>query len=193
MEPVVETPELQPEQPAPPPPVRPRFRPFRWMMRLIVLFLFLQLGLWSFWGRNSLIQTTPSMILDDISNVAGDSDRRELRPRTYVISQRLADALGDDRLYSLEQSLSDFNGSISAADEPVVIDRPDACIDCLFVGIRQTLNTPFVAKTYTSYSRAQEFNRFHQFSAGTQQREHVYVYVLGRWVPLRARWLVNRV
>ena len=178
------------ESSAPPAPQPVPWRPFRWSARLLIVLLGLQLALWMVWGRHNLIQTTPTMIVDDIASVAGDSDRRSLRPRTYIISQRLADKLGDDRVYDLEESLRNFNGTVSATHEPVAIDRPDACIDCLFIGIRQTLNTPFVAKTYTSYSRAPEFARFHRFSAATQQREHVYIYVLGRWIPLRARWLV---
>ncbi|NIM62004.1 MAG: hypothetical protein GTO30_10200, partial [Acidobacteria bacterium] len=52
----------------------------RWFMRLVVIFLFLQLGLWMFVGRKSLVRLAPDMIVDDVRSVAAlgqqfDGDR----------------------------------------------------------------------------------------------------------------------
>ena len=86
----------------------------RWTMRLVLIFLFLQLGLWMFIGRKSLIHMVPEMILDDVRSVAAlgrQLDGNEVYPeRVYIISNRLAEAIGDARLYRLESSLSRFNG-----------------------------------------------------------------------------------
>ncbi len=47
----------------------------RWTMRLVVIFLFLQLGLWLFIGRKSLIHVAPDMIADDVRSVAALGER----------------------------------------------------------------------------------------------------------------------
>ena len=169
----------------------------RWTMRLLVLFLFLQLGLWLAIGRSSLIKLAPDMIVDDVLSVArlgvelqGDAEFPE---RVYIISERLADAMGEDRLYALSSSLSRFNGVVMAEDDGNYIERAnqDGCGDCLFVGIRQAVNTPFLAKSYTSYTRSLVFSQMHGIEQRTQEREHTYVWVLGRWIPLRTTWLTS--
>jgi len=176
---------------------RPSFlsRAARWTMRLIVLFLFLQLGLWLFIGRKSLIRLAPDMIADDVRSVALLSKHLSVdeiyHDRIYIISDRLADAIGNDRLYRLETSLSRFNGTVLAEGDGRYIQRAnwDECGDCLFVGVRQTINTPFVGKSYTSYTRPLMFTQMHGIENRTREREHVYIWVLGRWVSLRNTWL----
>ncbi len=176
---------------------RPSFmaRAGRWTMRLVVIFLFLQLGLWMFIGRKSLIHLAPDMIADDVRSVAAlgeQLDGNEAYPeRVYIISNRLAEAIGDARLYRLESLLSRFNGVLTAEDDRTYIERTnrDSCGDCLFVGIRQGINTPFVAKSYTSYTRPLLFTNMHGIVRRTHEREHVYVWVLGRWIPVRTSWL----
>ncbi len=176
---------------------RPSFlaRAGRWTMRLVVIFLFLQLGLWGFIGRKSLIHLAPDMIVDDVRSVAALGEQlneNEAYPeRVYIISNRLAEAIGDDRLYRLVSSLSRFNGVLIAEDDRTYIERAnrDSCGDCLFVEIRQGINTPFVATSYTSYTRPLLFTRMHGIERRTREREHIYVWVLGRWIPVRTSWL----
>jgi len=169
----------------------------RWTMRLVVLFLFLQLGLWLFVGRKSLIQLAPDMIVDDVHSVALlglDLQHEAVYPeRVYIISGRLADAIGEDRLHDLSSSLGRFNGTVMAEDDGTYIERAnqDGCGDCLFVGVRQVVNTPFLAKSYTSYTRPLLFSQMHGVERRTQEREHTYVWVLGRWIPLRTAWLTS--
>jgi hypothetical protein len=164
-------------------------------MRLIVVFLFLQLGLWLFVGRKSLIRLAPEMIADDVRSVALLNERFQLEAgypeRIYIISDRLAQAIGDDLLDGLALSLSRFNGTVLSEDDVTYFERTttDGCGDCLFVGIRQTVNTPFVAKSYTSYTRPLMFTQMHGIQHRTREREHVYVWILGRWVPLRTAWV----
>ena len=170
-------------------------RAFRWMMRLVLVFLFLQFGLWMFVGRKSLTRLAPDMIVDDVRSVAalgqppeGSSPYPE---RIYIISDRLADVIGDERLYRLESSLSRFNGVLMAENDGAYIERAnrDDCGDCLFVGIRHGLNTPFVATSFTSYTRSLVFTQMHGIEQRTHEREHIYVWVLGRWVPVSTSWL----
>ena len=176
---------------------RPSFlaRAGRWTIRLVVIFLFLQLGLWMFIGRKSLIHLAPDMIVDDVRSVAALGEQlneNEAYPeRVYIISDRLAEAIGDDRLYRLVSSLSHFNGVLIAEDDRTYIERAnlDGCGDCLFVEIRQGINTPFVATSYTSYTRPLLFTRMHGIERRTREREHVYVWILGRWIPVRTSWL----
>lgn len=169
----------------------------RWTMRVAVLFLFLQLGLWLAVGRKSLIQLAPDMIVDDVRSVAmlGVEFHHEAAypERVYIISERLAVAIGEGRLYDLSSSLSRFNGTVMAEDDGTYVERAnqDVCGDCLFVGIRQSVNTPFVAKCYTSYTRSLLFSQLHGVEHRTQEREHLYVWVLGRWIPLRTSWLTS--
>jgi len=180
-----------------PPDPGPSFlaRAGRWTMRLVVIFLFLQLGLWIFIGRESLIQLAPDMIADDVRSVAALGEQfneNETYPeRVYIISDRLAEAIGDNRLYRLVSSLNNFNGVLIAEDDGTYIERAnrDGCGDCLFVGIRQGVNTPFVATSYTSYTRPLLFTQMHGIERRTREREHVYVWVLGRWIPVRTSWL----
>jgi len=170
-------------------------RVFRWTARLVLIFLFLQLGLWMFVGRKSLIRLAPDMIADDVRSVAAlgnDVSGSEPYPeRVYIISHGLADAIGDERLYRLESSLSLYNGVLMAEDDGTYIERAnrDGCGDCLFVGIRQGINTPFVARSFTSYTRPLFFSRMHGIEQRTHEREHVYVWVLGRWIPVSTSWL----
>ena len=88
-------------------------------------------------------------------------------------------------------SLSHFNGVLIAEDDRTYIERAnlDGCGDCLFVEIRQGINTPFVAKSYTSYTRPLLFTNMHGIVRRTHEREHVYVWVLGRWIHVRTSWL----
>ncbi len=167
----------------------------RWTKRLVVIFLFLQLGLWMFVGRKSLTRLAPDMIVDDVRSVAalggalnGDAPYPE---RIYIISRRLAEAIGDKRLYRLESSLSLFNGVLMAEDDGTYIERAnrDDCGDCLFVGIRHGINTPFLARSFTSYTRPLLFTEMHGIEQRTHEREHVYVWILGRWVPVSTSWL----
>jgi hypothetical protein len=183
------------DQPSPAP--RPSFpaRAVRWMMRLVVIFLFLQLGLWMFVGRKSLTRLAPDMIVDDVRSVAalgGSLDLDAPYPeRIYIISHRLAEVIGDERLDRLESSLGRFNGVLMAEDDGTYVERAnrDGCGDCLFVGIRHGINTPFVAKTFTSYTRPLAFTQMHGIQQRTHEREHVYVWILGRWVPVSTSWL----
>jgi len=170
-------------------------RAFRWMMRLVVVFLFLQLGLWMFVGRRSLTQLAPDMIVDDVRSVAalggqleGDAPYPE---RIYIISDRLAEVIGAERLYRLESSLSRFNGVLMAENDGMYIERAnrDDCGNCLFVGIRHGINTPFVATSFTSYTRPLAFTQMHGIEQRTREREHVYVWILGRWIPVSTSWL----
>jgi hypothetical protein len=169
----------------------------RMTLRLIVLFLFLQLFLWLFVGRKSLIQLAPDMIVDDVHSVAMLGVEAPGGPvfpeRIYVISEGLADAIGEERLYALSASLGRFNGTVMAEDDGTYIERAnqDGCGDCLFVGIRQVVNTPFVARSYTSYTRPLLFSQLHGIEQRTQEREHTYVWVLGRWIPVRTTWLAS--
>lgn len=170
-------------------------RAARWTMRLVVIFLFLQFGLWLFVGRKSLIHLVPDMIVDDVQSVAALSKQpntNEAYPeRIYIISHGLADAIGEERLYRLESSLSRFNGVLVAEDDGTFIERAnrDGCGDCLFVGIRHGINTPFVAKSFTSYTRRLMFTQMHGIEQRTHEREHVYVWILGRWIPVSTSWL----
>ena len=176
---------------------RPSFptRAVRWTMRPVVIFLFLQLGLWMFVGRKSLTRLAPDMIVDDVRSVAslGESlDENVPYPeRIYIISDRLAEVIGDERWYRLESSLSRFNGVLMAEDDGMIIERAnrDGCGDCLFVGIRHGINTPFFAKTFTSYTRPLMFTQMHGIEQRTREREHVYVWILGRWIPVSTSWL----
>jgi hypothetical protein len=183
------------DQPAPAPRLSFATRAVRWTMRLVVIFLFLQLGLWMFVGRKSLTRLAPDMIVDDLRSVAalGESlDGNAPYPeRIYIISTRLAKVIGDERLYRLESSLSRFNGVLMAEDDGTFIERAnrDGCGDCLFVGIRHGINTPFIAKTFTSYTRPLMFARMHGIEQRTHEREHVYVWILGRWIPISTTWL----
>lgn len=167
----------------------------RWTMRLVVIFLFLQLGLWLFIGRKSLIHMAPDMIADDVRSVAAlgeQLDGNEVYPeRVYIISNRLAEAIGATRLYRLESSLSRFNGVLTTADDKTYIERAnlDSCGNCLFVEIHQGINTPFIAKSYTSYTRPLLFTHMHGIVRRTHEREHVYVWILGHWIPVRTSWL----
>ena len=169
----------------------------RWTVRLVVLFLFLQLFLWLFVGRKSLIQLAPDMIMNDVHSVAMLGLELQDNPvypeRVYVISEGLADAIGEERLYALSASLGRFNGTVMAEDDGTYIERAsqDGCDDCLFVGLRQTVNTPFLAKSYTSYTRPLMYSQLNGVEQRTQEREHTYVWVLGRWVPLRTTWLAS--
>ncbi len=94
-------------------------------------------------------------------------------------------------MYRLESSLSRFNGVLTAEDDGTYIERAnrDSCGDCLFVEIRLGINTPFVAKSYTSYTRPLLFASMHGIVRRTHEREHVYIWVLGRWIPVRTSWL----
>lgn len=183
------------ERTAPAP--RPSFaaRAVRWTMRLVVIFMFLQLGLWMFVGRKSLTRLAPQMIVDDVRSVAAlgePGDEGTPYPeRVYIISDRLAEVIGDERLYRLESSLSRYNGVLMAEDDGTYIERAnrDGCGDCLFVGIRHGINTPFIAKSFTSYTRPLVFTRIHGIEQRTHEREHVYVWILGRWVPVSTSWL----
>ena len=170
----------------------------RWMLRLLVIFLFLQLALWFAVGRGSLTRMAPEMIINDISSVAGMGDRESdqpaaLRPRVYVISDRLVSAIGSSKYDRLERSLGLFNGLLLATNEDQFIERSstDGCGDCLFVGLRQTLNTPFFSRSYTSYTRPRAFAELHGFTEISQEREHLHIFVLGRWVPIQSRWIVR--
>jgi len=181
-----------------PEPARSFFsRAVRWTMRAMVLFLFLQLFLWLFVGRKSLIQLAPDMIVDDVHSVALLGSERRNAPiypeRLYVISEGLAQAIGGDRLDALSASLGRFNGTVMAEDDGTYIERAsqDGCDDCFFVGIRQVVNTPFLAKSYTSYTRPLLFSQLHGIEQRTQEREHTYVWVLGRWIPVRTTWLAS--
>ncbi len=166
-------------------------------MRLIVIFLFLQLGLWLFVGRKSLIQLAPDMIVDDVRSVAllaGEMQTDSAYPeRIYIIRDRLLHTIGEDRFFRLESSLGRFNGRLVSEDNGTYIERAnqDGCGDCLFVAIRQTVNTPFLAKSYTSYTRPLLFTQMHGIEQRSQEREHVYLWVLGRWIPLRTTWLAS--
>jgi len=176
---------------------RPSFpaRAVRWTMRLVVIFMFLQLGLWLFVGRQSLTRMAPDMIVDDVRSVAAlgqPLDENAPYPeRIYIISDRLAEVIGDERFYRLESSLSRFNGVLMAEDDGTYIERAnrDGCGDCLFVGIRHGINTPFVAKSFTSYTRPLVFTQMHGIEERTHEREHVYVWILGRWIPVSTSWL----
>jgi len=112
----------------------------------MVLFLFLQLFLWLFVGRKSLIQLAPDMIVDDVHSVALLGSERRNAPiypeRLYVIGEGLAQAIGGDRLDALSASLGRFNGTVMAEDDGTYIERAsqDGCDDCFFVGIRQVVN-----------------------------------------------------
>jgi hypothetical protein len=170
----------------------------RWMMRLLVIFLFLQLVLWFAVGRRGLTRMAPEMIIDDISSVAAMGDRQSeqpaaLRPRVYVISDRLVSMIGSSKYDRLERSLGLFNGLLLATNEDQFIERSstDGCGDCLFVGLRQPLNTPFFSRSYTSYTRPRAFAELHGFTAISQEREHLHIFVLGRWVPIQSRWIVR--
>lgn len=193
----VAPPPLQIETPAPPPAPRPSAiaRAARWTARITVIVMFLQLGLWLLIGRNTLIQQAPDMILDDVRSVAALADlpepRTTLPERVYIISDRLAEAIGEERLYGLESSLGDFNGVLMAEDDGTYVERAnqDGCGDCLFVGIRQTMNTPFLGRSYSSYTRPLMFTQMHGIDRRTHEREHLYIWVLGRWVPVRTSWL----
>jgi hypothetical protein len=165
------------------------------MMRLVVLFLFLQLGLWMFVGRKSLTRLAPDMIVDDVRSVAalglrGD-EAASYPERIYIISDRLAEVIGDERLVRLESSLSRFNGVLMAQNDGSYIERVnrDECDDCLYVGIRHGLNTPFVATSFTSYTRSIADTPMLGIEQRTHEREHVYVWILGRWVPVSTAWL----
>jgi hypothetical protein len=166
-------------------------------MRLIVVFLFLQLGLWLFVGRKSLIQLAPDMIADDVSSVASlavEVDFEATYPqRIYIVSDQLVDAIGEDRYLRLGVLLSVFNGKLVSEKDGTYLERAnrDGCENCLFVGIRQTINTPFLAKSYTSYTRRSFYAETHGFEHSSKKREHVYLWVLGRWVPLRTTWLAS--
>ncbi|NIM01236.1 MAG: hypothetical protein GTN89_10485 [Acidobacteria bacterium] len=182
---------------APPRVPRPSFaaRAFRWTARLVVIFLFLQLGLWMFIGRKSLTHLAPDMIVDDVRSVAAlaesvENDSR-YSERVYIISYKLAEILGDERLYRLDSSLSRFNGVLMTEEDGTYIERVnrDECGDCLFVGIRHGINTPFVAKSFTSYTRSLMYTRMQGIEQRTHEREHVYVWVLGRWIPVSTSWL----
>lgn len=176
---------------------RPPFaaRAFRWIARLVVIFMFLQLGLWMFVGRKSLTHLAPDMIVDDVRSVAALAASTEKNAgyseRVYVISDKLAEILGDERLYRLDSSLSRFNGVLMTEDDRTYIERVnrDDCDDCLFVGIRHKVNTPFVARSFTSYTRSLVDTRMRGVEQRTREREHVYVWVLGRWIPVRTNWL----
>lgn len=170
-------------------------RAARWTMRLIVLFLFLQLGLWMFVGRKSLTRLAPDMIADDVRSVAAlgvpVDENAPYAERIYIISHRLAEVIGEERMFRLESSLSRFNGVLAAEDDGTFIERAnrDGCGDCLFVGIRHGINTPFIAKSFTSYTRPLVFTQMHGIEQRTHEREHVYVWVLGRWIPVSTSWL----
>jgi hypothetical protein len=170
----------------------------RWMVRLLVIFLFVQLALWFAVGRRGLTRMAPEMIINDISSVVGmgggeSSQPTALRPRVYVISDRLVSVIGSSKYDRLERSLGLFNGLLLATNEDQFIERSstDGCGDCLFVGLRQTLNTPFFSRSYTSYTRPRAFAELHGFTAISQEREHLHIFVLGRWVPIRSRWIVG--
>ncbi len=181
--------------PAPAPKPSTPARVFRWVSRMVVIFLFLQLGLWMFVGRKSLTQLAPDMIADDVRSVAALGESHDgterFSERVYVISYRLAEILGDDRLYRLESSLSRYNGVLMADDGGTYIERVnrDDCDDCLFVGIRHGINTPFVAKSFTSYTRSSLDAQMRGIEQHTREREHVYVWILGRWIPVSTTWL----
>lgn len=186
-------------EPTVPAATRPSFaaRAARWTMRLIVIFLFLQLGLWMFVGRKSLTRLAPDMIVDDVRSVAKlgqpSVDGAPYAERVYIISHRLAEVIGDERLYRLESSLSRYNGVLMAEDDGSYIERAnrDGCGDCLFVGIRHGINTPFIAKSFTSYTRPLVFTQMHGIEQRTHEREHVYVWILGRWIPVSTSWLTS--
>lgn len=168
------------------------------MLRLLVIFLFAQLALWFAVGRRGLTRMAPEMIINDISSVAGMGDETTtepaaLRPRVYVISDRLVSAIGSSKYDRLERSLGLFNGVLLATNQDQFIERSstDGCGDCLFVGLRQTLNTPFVSRTYTSYTRPRAFAELHGFTASSQEREHLHLFVLGRWVSVQSRWILG--
>jgi hypothetical protein len=170
-------------------------RTVRWTARLLLVFLFLQFGLWMFVGRKSLTRLAPDMIVDDVRSVAALGEPAGGSPpypeRMYIISDRLAEVIGDERLYRLESSLSHYNGVLMAEDDGTYIERAnrDGCGNCLFVGIRHGINTPFLAKTFTSYTRPLVFTQMHGIDQRTHEREHVYVWILGRWVPVSTSWL----
>jgi hypothetical protein len=187
---------------APPPATTRRRRsPARWLPRLLLVLLVIQVASWALVGRRSLVRSLPRMAGGDLRHFLLYGDARNwledenLPERRYFISHRLAVGLGRDGVEELAGSLGAFNGLLDVAGDPssVLFSDPRACPDCVVVEYEEVWTTPFLAKARTIYSRPLRQTP-HSWPLERRrpslEREHVYLWCLGAWIRLRDRWLV---